>query len=99
MQNIEIELALAVDAGDSWMEAALGNMSSVFPGKAVGLPCFSEDAAHLLLAAADYLVVPSRSEPCGLVALYGLCYGAVPIVTAAGGLQDIVTPKVCWHAP
>ncbi len=84
----------AAGAGDFWMEFVLGKMSSMLPGQAVGLPCFSEEAAHLLLAAADYLLVPSRFEPCGLVALCALRYGAVPIATPAGGLQDIVTPKV-----
>ncbi len=81
-------------AGDFWMEFVLGQMSSMLPGQAMGLPRFSEEAAHLLLAAADYLLVPSRFEPCGLVALCALRYGAVPIATPAGGLQDIVTPKV-----
>lgn len=84
----------AAGAGDLWMESVLGKMSSMLPGQAVGLPHFSEEAAHLLLAAADYLLVPSRFEPCGLVALCALRYGAVPIVTPAGGMQDIVTPKV-----
>jgi glycosyltransferase involved in cell wall biosynthesis len=59
--------------------------------------------AHLLMAAADYVVVPSRFEPCGLVAQSAARYGAVPIVTAVGGLADFVTPEVllcfslCMH--
>ncbi len=83
------------DPGDSWMEGVLGNIQKVFPGRGCGLPFFSEEAAHLLLAASDYLLLPSRFEPCGLVALYGLRYGAVPIVTPAGGLRDIVTSQAC----
>ncbi len=53
-----------------------------------------ESIAHQLLAAADYVLVPSRFEPCGLVAQAALRYGAVPIVTAVGGLRDLVTPEV-----
>ena len=53
-----------------------------------------ESFAHQLLAAADYVLVPSRFEPCGLVAQAALRYGAVPIVTAVGGLRDLVTPEV-----
>lgn len=84
------------------MEGVLGGMGEQYPGQACGMPFFCEEVAHLLLAAADYLLVPSRFEPCGLVALCGLRYGAVPIVTPTGGLQDIVTPEVrtciSWHA-
>lgn len=46
------------------------------------------------MAGADFVVVPSRFEPCGLVAQAGVRYGAVPIVSAVGGLKDLVTPEV-----
>ena len=52
-----------------------------------------EALAHQLLAAADFVLVPSRFEPCGLVAQAALRYGAVPIVTAVGGLRDLVAPE------
>ncbi len=58
-----------------------------------------ESIAHQLLAAADYVLVPSRFEPCGLVAQAALRYGAVPIVTAVGGLRDLVTPEVHPSVP
>lgn len=76
------------------MERCLQQMGAVFPGAAVGLPMFSEECAHQLLAAADYVLVPSRFEPCGLVALQGQRYGAVPIVASVGGLTEVVTCKV-----
>ncbi|MGC8658961.1 MAG: glycosyltransferase, partial [Desulfomonilaceae bacterium] len=46
--------------------------------------------AHKIFGGADVLLVPSRYEPCGLNQLYALKYGAVPIVTATGGLTDTV---------
>jgi hypothetical protein len=51
-------------------------------------------AAHLLVAAADFVLVPSRFEPCGLVAQAAVRYGAVPIVAPVGGLADLVVPGV-----
>ena len=61
---------------------------------AAGIAKFDERTAHLLMAAADYVIIPSRFEPCGLVAQSAARYGAVPIVTAVGGLKDFVTDEV-----
>jgi starch synthase len=51
---------------------------------------FDEALAHQIQAGADALVVPSRFEPCGLTQLCALRYGAVPIVSGVGGLEDTV---------
>jgi glycogen synthase len=88
-----IQMAM-LGTGDSWMERSLECLSLSFPGYAAGLALFSEELAHLMLAAADYVIVPSRFEPCGLIAQCALRYGAVPIVTAVGGLRDLVTSDV-----
>ena len=91
-----LQLAM-LGTGEAWIQAALGGLEKSFPGQAVGVTAFSEELAHWLLAAADYVLVPSRFEPCGLVAQCGARYGAVPIVTAVGGLKDLVTPGVVGH--
>lgn len=81
-------------SGEKWMEKALGGLKNSFPGNVVGVSIFSEELAHWLLAAGDYVLIPSRFEPCGLVAQCAARYGAVPIVSAVGGLRDLVTPDV-----
>ncbi|MEM9343435.1 MAG: glycogen synthase GlgA [Pseudomonadota bacterium] len=53
---------------------------------------YDEKLAHRMIAGADAILVPSRFEPCGLTQLYGLRYGAVPIVAYTGGLIDTVIP-------
>ena len=51
---------------------------------------YDERLAHLFQAGADFVVVPSRFEPCGLTQLCALRYGATPIVSRVGGLADTV---------
>ena len=76
------------------MEHALKGLQLSYPGEAVGITQFSENTAHQLIAAADFLLMPSRFEPCGLVAMCAMRYGTVPIVTATGGLADLVNNEV-----
>lgn len=58
---------------------------------------FDSDLAHLVYAGADMIVMPSNFEPCGLVQMVALKYGAVPIVRRVGGLADTVNDRDFSH--
>src|SRR5262249_31398128 len=49
-----------------------------------------ERLAHRIFAGSDFIVVPSRSEPCGLVQMYAMRFGALPLARYTGGLADTV---------
>ncbi len=57
---------------------------------------YNEDLANAIYAGADMLLMPSKSEPCGLAQMIAMRYGTVPIVRETGGLKDTVHPYEAW---
>jgi starch synthase len=71
-------------------EGLFQELARQFPSKMAVRIGFSEDLSHRIEAAADFFLMPSRFEPCGLNQMYSLHYATVPVVRAVGGLDDTV---------
>jgi len=79
-----------VGAGDRLLEEAFLAAAANHPRQVAVHIGYSEALAHRLMAAGDMLLLPSRSEPCGLTQFYAFRYATVPVAHAVGGLADTV---------
>jgi starch synthase len=76
--------------GDAQIEEAVRSIAVRHPGKIAVEIGFDEARAREIYAGSDFLLMPSRFEPCGLSQLYAQKCGALPIVHRTGGLADTV---------
>jgi starch synthase len=81
---------LILGSGDSKVENSLQSLQFFYNGNFNTYIGYNEKLAHNIYAAADFLLMPSRVEPCGLNQMYALRYGTIPIVRRTGGLKDTV---------
>jgi starch synthase len=85
----DLEMVL-LGNGDREAEHYFATLSARRPDKFRAWIGFDNRLAHQIEAGADFFVMPSRFEPCGLSQMYSLRYGTLPIVRATGGLVDTV---------
>jgi starch synthase len=81
---------IVLGSGDGGLEEAMRSLARTLPGRVGVRIGYDEALSHRMFGAADAVLVPSRFEPCGLTQMYGLRYGAIPVVVATGGLADTV---------
>lgn len=81
---------LILGSGEHQVEGRLTDMLMPFSGTYNAVIGYDEKLSHLMYAGADFLLMPSRVEPCGLNQMYAMRYGTVPMVRSTGGLKDTV---------
>ena len=81
---------VVLGSGDKRMESELRELATVAPQKIHFCARLDEAMSHLIEAGADFFLMPSLFEPCGLNQMYSQLYGTVPIVSRVGGLADTV---------
>ncbi len=81
---------LVLGSGDTNVEWQFQQMKEPYAGVFNVVIGYDETLSHLMYAGADFLLMPSRVEPCGLNQMYAMRYGTVPMVRSTGGLHDTV---------
>lgn len=87
--SMNIRLVI-LGTGDSKFENYFREAESRHKGTVSANIMYSEKRASMVYAGADMMLMPSRSEPCGLTQMIAMRYGTVPIVHEVGGLKDTV---------
>jgi starch synthase len=80
--------------GEARYQDAIAALAAAAPDRIGYSFAFTEEREHKLLGAADFLVMPSLYEPCGLTQMRAQRYGALPVVRRVGGLGDTVEDRV-----
>lgn len=86
---LEINI-LILGSGNAEIENQLSHLLASFKGNYNVFIGYNEELAHQIYAGSDFLLMPSRVEPCGLNQMYSFRYGTIPIVRRTGGLKDTV---------
>ncbi|GJN01710.1 hypothetical protein PR202_ga18993 [Eleusine coracana subsp. coracana] len=88
------KVVLLGSAPDPRIQGDFTNLASKLHGEYHGRVklclTYDEPLSHLIYAGADFILVPSIFEPCGLTQLIAMRYGSIPVVRKTGGLYDTV---------
>lgn len=83
-----VQVAIVAN-GPKHVRDLLKEHSKTYEGR-VSYDIFDEETSQMGKAGADFILMPSLYEPCGLPQLEGPFYGTLPIVFKTGGLADTV---------
>lgn len=87
--KLDLQLVM-LGEGEPWAHFYFGGMAAKKPDKMKVIVGYDNALSHQIEAGADFFLMPSAFEPCGLNQMYSMRYGTLPIVRATGGLDDSV---------
>lgn len=92
-EKLDFQLVV-LGTGEKNYEDKFKSWAEKYPDKVSAQISFDENLAQRIYAGADFFLMPSRYEPCGLGQMIAMRYGTLPIVRKTGGLADTVNSKV-----
>lgn len=87
--NVPAQFVL-LGSGDPYYEHMFHEYARLYPDRFAVKLAYDETLAHEIEAGADFFLMPSKYEPCGLNQMMSMRYGTIPIVRSTGGLADTV---------
>ena len=80
----------ALGSGEYRLEQGLEQLRREYPGNVCIYIGYSGERAHLIYSGADFFLMPSLFEPCGIGQMIAERYGTLPVARAVGGLCDTI---------
>ncbi len=90
LENLGFQLVL-VGTGEDNFRVFFQELQARHPQQVFVNLAFDPDIPKMIFSGADIVLIPSKFEPCGLVQMEAMRYGAIPLVRRVGGLADSVT--------
>jgi len=88
---LQLDLQLVMlGEGEPWAHFYFGGEAAKHSARLAFITGYDNALAHRIEAGADFFLMPSAFEPCGLNQMYSMRYGTIPVVRATGGLDDSV---------
>ncbi len=81
---------VVLGAGEKEWEERFKWLSTFYPKNISCIFKFDDSLAHQIYAASDFIVIPSKYEPCGLIQMIAMLFGTIPIAHKTGGLKDSI---------
>ena len=76
--------------GEPELERAVEKLAAAHPGAVAARIGFDDSEARAMYEGSDFLLMPSRFEPCGLGQMYAQSQASLPIAYRTGGLVDTI---------
>lgn len=89
--NIQL---VVLGKGEYMEEEFFKYLERIYPDKVRAKILFDKKLSKKIYAGSDILLMPSKTEPCGISQMIACRYGTVPIVRETGGLKDTV---ICYN--
>ncbi|GMP25393.1 hypothetical protein CsSME_00002282 [Camellia sinensis var. sinensis] len=87
-ENVQI---VVLGTGKKYMEKQLEQLEIIYPDKARGVAKFNVPLAHMIIVGSDFMLLPSRFEPCGLIQLHAMRYGSKTLCW-------VTNEEPCFHS-